>query len=192
MKINLRKAAVIQKDIKRYIDETAELEYVIEFDEFSAEIPKLFIAKNQKLIEAKVLIGQLWHIYFGIRDKVANLNNQAGIDHILAQIELQKKLLELESGFAKLKPAMGVEEINKRLDKIRTSTHTDNYRYSAPDTKVKTTCLSAGNIEDAGNQMSLIRQKIRNLNDDLLALNINTLLELTDAEYAVLHRIGVI
>ena len=60
------------------------------------------------------LIADLYRVYYTLRDNAAQLNQDVGINKLLNEIELTKKLLDIELRLKSLSPAMELEEINRQ------------------------------------------------------------------------------
>ena len=188
MKINLRKSAAIQQEILQVIKSLAELKSVIEFNEFELNIEDKFNQKRAEYLTNQQLMADLYTVYYTLRNQTSSLNQETGINKILADIELNKKLVETATRIKNMSAAMDLEMINRRLEKIRSSEKKDLYFEKTVDTN----CVNAEDIKNAENSISKYKQNIRQLSDDLLELNVQTKLTIDPQQYQILVTAGIV
>lgn len=187
MKINLKKSAVIQQEILSAIKILRELKFGIEFNEFHQDIESQLNEKRNECIANQKLITDLYSLYYSLRTATAHLNHDVGINKLLGDIELAKKLLEVEQSFNKMTPAMNLVEINSRLDKIRNANEKSYYYEKTVDTN----CITLEDKKLTEQNVSKLRQKIRELGDRLLELNTQTKLSIEPQQYEILVNAGI-
>ncbi len=187
MKFNLRKAAAIQQEILQTIKTLSDFENKIEFTEFDQNIEDTFNTKHNDYLVNLQLIDNLYRVYYAIRNEVAMLNQQTGISKLLNEIELAKKLMVTYTKAKENEPVMDINTINLRLDKIRKAEQKDYYYNRSVDT----TCVLSSDIKAAEQQITKLKQGIRDLSDNLLELNVQTKMTLDAQQYQILVQAGI-
>ena len=187
--ISLRKAAAIQQEILVVIKTLNSAKKTITFNEFDNNIEQMFTAEYEKFIKQQKLANELLKAYYSLRIAVAALNQQVGINELLANIELTKKLIAQESILLnESTTAMSMEVINLRLNKIRNSDTQSVYS----DKEVTTSLITATDRNRSYDNTNQYKQQLRQLSDKLLELNVMTKVKLTPEQINILLQAGII
>ncbi|RTL01642.1 MAG: hypothetical protein EKK57_04265 [Proteobacteria bacterium] len=187
--ISLRKAAAIQQEILVVIKTLNSAKKTITFNEFDKNIEQMFTAEYDQFIKQQKLANDLLKAYYSLRIAVASLNQQVGINELLANIELTKKLIAQESILLnESTTAMSVEVINLRLNKIRNSDTQSIYS----DKEVTTSLITATDRNRSYETTNQYKQQLRQLSDKLLELNVMTKVKLTTEQINTLLQAGII
>lgn len=192
MQINLRKANAIQAEIRRAIgqvnakDSIAVSEFVSDVE---ATISKAALEFRQSLDRKEALNKAL----FQIRAAVGRANAQSGINDTLAEIQLVDARIAIKNVIASATLKKDISEINARIVKLKqaqTSERMSLYgdRYNNVDTGV----VSENDVLVAKTELKALKRERQGLNDKLLQLNVNTLIDLTDATKVTLQEEGLI
>ncbi len=192
MQINLRKANAIQSEIRRAIgqvnakDSIAVSEFVSDVE---ATISKAALEFRQSLDRKEALNKAL----FQIRAAVGRANAQSGINDTLAEIQLVDARIAIKNVIASATLKKDISEINARIVKLKqaqTSERMSLYgdRYNNVDTGV----VSENDVLVAKTELKALKRERQGLNDKLLQLNVNTLIDLTDATKLTLQEEGLI
>ncbi len=192
MQINLRKANAIQSEIRRAIgqvnakDSIAVSEFVSDVE---ATISKAALEFRQSLDRKEALNKAL----FQIRAAVGRANAQSGINDTLAEIQLIDARIAIKNVIASATLKKDISEINARIVKLKqaqTSERMSLYgdRYNNVDTGV----VSEADVSVAKAELKALKRERQGLNDKLLQLNVNTLIDLTDATKVTLQEEGLI
>lgn len=187
MKINLRKSAAIQQEILQVIKSLSGLDSEISFTEFDTNTTDKFNTARNAYLANQQLIADLYTVYYALRTQTAGLNHESGITKLLADIELNKKLVDNAMRIKNLSAAMDLDTINRRLEKIRVAEQKDLYY----EKKVETECVSAEDIKNAEASINRYKQNIRELSDQLLELNVQTKLTIDPQHYQTLVTAGI-
>jgi len=188
MNISLRKANAVQGAIQEVlnsisIDTSIELN---EFQDVSAELQQandtLFAndARRQKLLLA----------FYNIRGLVGTANASCGINTSLAKGAFIDKRIAQLSEIANAKPVTDLAVVNGKLSKLRDSKDTDRgfgYRDS-----VYTSVVAKNQIEQAQAEIKNLKKQKRELNDEVLELNVKTEIPLSDDVVEVLQAEGLV
>lgn len=193
MEINLRKANAIQAEIRRAIN-ASDAKDTISVTEFTQNVSDEF---NKAVNDFRMEITRkvaLTTALFNIRKSVGEANATAGINSILAEVQGIDAEMAIYSGVATKQTAKTLDEINARIEKIKNapadSTRASIYgdRYS----NVETSVVVAEQIADAKAKVKDLKRQRQNLQDKLLALNVNTLITVTEVDANVLKLEGIL
>lgn len=192
MQINLRKANAIQAEIRRAISQvnTKDIVTVTEFtSDVEGVISKAALEFHQALEKKEALNKAL----FQIRAAVGRANVESGISDTLADIQLLDARIAVKNAFATATLKKDISEINARIVKLKqvqTSERMALYgdRYNNVDTGV----VSEVDVATAKAELKALKRERQALNDKLLQLNVNTLIQLTDATKLTLQEEGLI
>lgn len=192
MQINLRKANAIQSEIRRAISQVNAKDNVT-VTEFTSDvegvISKAALEFRQSLEKKEALNKAL----FQIRAAVGRANVESGISDTLADIQLLDARIAVKNAFASATLKKDISEINARIVKLKqvqTSERMSLYgdRYNNVDTGV----VSEVDVAAAKAELKALKRERQALNDKLLQLNVNTLIQLTDATKLTLQEEGLI
>lgn len=193
MEINLRKANAIQAEIRRAVN-LSDAKDTISVTEFTQDIAGEF---NKGVEDFRTEVTRrvaLTTALFNIRKSVGEANATAGINSILAEVQGIDATMAIYSGVATKQPAKTLDEIHARVEKIKNapadSTRASIYgdRYS----NVETSVVVAEQIAEAKDKVRSLKRQRQNLQDKLLALNVNTLITISDVDANVLKLEGIL
>lgn len=192
MQINLRKANAIQAEIRRAISQvnTKDIVTVTEFtSDVEGVIGKAALEFRQALEKKEALNKAL----FQIRAAVGRANVESGISDTLADIQLLDARIAVKNAFATATLKKDISEINARIVKLKQTQSSDRLalygdRYNNVDTGV----VSEVDVAAAKAELKALKRERQALNDKLLQLNVNTLIQLTDATKLTLQEEGLI
>lgn len=187
--ISLRKAAAIQQEMLVVIKTLNGVKKTITFNEFDNNIEQVFTAEYDQFLKQQQLANDLLKAYYSLRIAVAALNQQVGINELLANIELTKKLIAQETMLLnESTTAMTVEVINLRLNKIRNSDTQSIYS----DKEVTASLITTTDRNRSYENTNRYKQQLRQLSDKLLELNVMTKVKLTPEQINILLQAGII
>lgn len=193
MEINLRKANAVQAEIRRALsavhvnDKVTVNEYTVDT---AAEVAKVTAEFEAAVVRKAGLTNAL----FNIRKAVASANATAGVSTILTDVERIDALITLEQSVAGQKVGMSLVEINARLDKFRNAPTQDarSAIYGDRYNNVETSVVTEQAVSSAKQEVKNLRRQRQNLQDKLLALNINTNITLSAEDEAILREEGIV
>ena len=193
MEINLRKANAIQAEIRRAIN-ASDAKDTLSVTEFTQNVSGEFIKAVESFRMEITRKVALTTALFNIRKSVGEANATAGINSILAEVQGIDAEMAIYSGVAIKQPAKTLDEINARIEKIKNapadSTRASIYgdRYS----NVETSVVVAEQIAEAKDKVRSLKRQRQNLQDKLLALNVNTLITIAGVDENVLKLEGIL
>jgi len=187
MKINLRKAAVLQNsinDVIKQIDIKTEIA-LTEFHAPEAEIARARMALDQALERRDRLMETLYNI----RLDVSDANHAAGINSNLTAVASLEKQIQFYSGLAGKGVRENADVLAGKLRKIAESKSERLYGYN--DT-VTTSVYSENDLANLKRDVAKLKKSKQQLQDSILELNVRTEIELSDASVEVLQAEGLI
>jgi leucyl aminopeptidase len=190
MEVNLRKANAIQHEIKNAI-RALEAPTRVDITEF--ENGEDAIAKTkEKALEARRSWDDLTKTLYDIRRKVGVANTTSGIDTALSEVaEIDDRVAMLRHLVAPSAQRMEPEVLAGRLNKLKDSPR-ETHHYAMPDEKVTTGIYTADEIEAFNAEIANLRRRKRALQDDLLAMNVQNTIGLTDESITCLQGAGIV
>lgn len=190
VKINLRKAAsavqVLNTEIANLRNEVARASntQISIFDEIETKISTEQLGFDDKILR----MVDLTNILYDIRSKVAQANATNGVNEILARIAYDDSLLGSLSLVAKAVPA-DLAILKKRADATRSKMDTDTYGVNE---NLAVSLVSKDAVERATSKIVSLKRDKREAQDKLLAINVNSEIELTEFAETVLKELAVI
>jgi hypothetical protein len=190
MNISLRKASAIQNSINDAI-KGIEFDSQVKLNEFQNHEVEIKQASEQfcsNLIRRDSLMVALYEI----RKLVGEANSKAGIDTRLAEVAFLEKQIQFYNGLASNKVRESDKVIAGRLDKIRND-KSENRRsiYGYNDT-VDTSIFTREDLEGFRRTVSKSKKSKQALQDQILELNVQTQIALSDESIKTLQAEGLI
>ena len=189
--INLRKANALQSEIRKAIsssgvsDTVSITEYTTDIaggvekamDDFAIDVTRK-VALNTAL--------------FNIRKSVAQANANMGISDILADVELIDATMAVYSNIATKQVAKTLDEINARIEKMKTTPTNESRIYGDRYNTVETSVVEQSTIDGAKFIVKQLKREKQTLQDKLLTLNVNTVIDISDVDVMVLKTEGIL
>lgn len=192
--INLRKASAIQREIiimiselklgDRALENSVVLNTYEEPGELVTKQRNIFIAEMQKVVN-------LTNILYNIRERVGTANSTSGISGKLADVERYKSLVSLFKVRTE-QSVLSVSAIEGKLQQIRNnSANNAGSTFYQRETEFTTPVLTEEYVTAYQNEVKKFKKHIRELNEEILSLNISTTISLTDEEVGILEDSGL-
>ena len=189
--INLRKANALQSEIRKAIsssgvsDTVSITEYTTDIaggvekamDDFAIDVTRK-VALNTAL--------------FNIRKSVAQANANMGISDILADVELIDATMAVYSNIATKQVAKTLDEINARIEKMKTTPTNESRIYGDRYNTVETSVVEQSTIDVAKAKVKELKREKQTLQDKLLTLNVTTVINISDVDVMVLKTEGIL
>ena len=192
--INLRKANALQSEIRKAISSSgvSDTATITEYTKDIAGGLEKAMADYATDVTRKVALNTA---LFNIRKSVAQANANNGISDILADVELIDAKITVYSAVATKAVAKSLDEINARVEKLK-ATPTDASRASAiygdRYSTVETSVVEQIMIEGAKQNVKQLKREKQTLQDKLLALNVNTIINIDTVDEMVLKVEGIL
>ena len=188
-KINLRKASAIQKEIGNFLQEN-QIETTVEVPLLVQEA-NIAIAKSQDTMHKRVTLHlKLNDILFNIRASVSIANNTSGISSLLARTNLIKSQLSLLNKVKKAEPTVVLKVLDSMIVQKTNSTK-DSY-YSGNSSTLTVGLLTEEFAVEVNKDIIALKRERNKVNESVLALNVKTEIEISDANYQELEVLGIV
>lgn len=189
MKVSLRKSNAIQLSIQEAI-RTIKIVPTIELNEFQDVMMEMQRA-NTELFANDDRRQKLLLALYNIRGLVGTANSSSGIDLKLAQAAfIDKRITQLDQLLAASK-MVELPVLQGKLEKIKTRSD-DSGRSMYRDDTVTTGVIAPAQMEQIQTEVKSLKKQKQKLNDEVLALNINTEIPLSDEVVGTLTKEGLI
>jgi hypothetical protein len=189
--INLRKANALQSEIRKAISSSAVSD-TVSVTEYTTDIAggvEKAMADFATDVTRKVALNTA---LFNIRKSVAQANASVGISDILADVELIDAKMAVYSNVATKTVAKTLNEINARIEKMKTTPTNENRIYGDRYNTVETSVVEQSTIDAAKAKVKELKREKQTLQDKLLALNVNTTIIISDVDEMVLKLEGIL
>jgi len=189
--INLRKANALQSEIRKAISSSAVSD-TVSVTEYTTDIAggvEKAMADFATDVTRKVALNTA---LFNIRKSVAQANASVGISDILADVELIDAKMAVYSNVATKTVAKTLNEINARIEKMKTTPTNENRIYGDRYNTVETSVVEQSTIDGAKFIVKQLKREKQTLQDKLLALNVNTTIIISDVDEMVLKLEGIL
>jgi hypothetical protein len=192
--INLRKANALQSEIRKAISSSgvSDTATITEYTKDIAGGLEKAMADYATDVMRKLALNTA---LFNIRKSVAQANASNGISDILADVELIDAKITVYSAVATKAVAKTLDEINARVEKLK-ATPTDASRASAiygdRYSTVETSVVEQSTIDGAKLNVKQLKREKQTLQDKLLALNVNTVINIDTIDEMVLKVEGIL
>jgi hypothetical protein len=191
--MNLRKANAVQAEIRKMLNSITLITNAT-INEYVDSIEVTIGSQFQELHKSMARKSALTHALFEIRKQVGIKNVSSNINSILADIEAITAEIQMHTTIANLKPRMELKEIQARLDKIKSMPNDSRTLIYNSDrfATVETSVLEQPFIDGAKENVKFLKRKLQSLQEDLLRINVNTLIELSEEVETTLKSEGIL
>jgi hypothetical protein len=192
--INLRKANALQSEIRKAISSSgvSDTATITEYTKDIAGGLEKAMADYATDVMRKLALNTA---LFNIRKSVSQANASNGISDILADVELIDAKITVYSAVATKAVAKSLDEITSRVEKLK-ATPTDASRassiYGDRYSTVETSVVEQSTIDGAKLNVKQLKREKQTLQDKLLALNVNTVINIDTVDEMVLKVEGIL
>ena len=190
MEITLRKSSALQNAINDAM-KSIKINFTLELNEFqnvAAELQKA----NDTLMANDARRQKLLLALYNIRGLVGAANASSGIDLKLATAAfVDKRIAQLED-FARQEEMTDLAIVDGKLNKIRNRKDENVRSIYGREDSVTTSVLSQEQINQAKAEIQALKKQKQKINDELLELNVQTKIPLSDDVVSVLQAEGLI
>ncbi len=191
MNISLRKASAFQASINEAL-KGINFETQVKINEFQDAEQEIARASS----EVKANIARrtaLQTALYEIRKSVSGANTQVSIDNRLADVAHLEKEIQFYNGLVGNKPRESEKVIAGRLDKIRNDKSDSSRRsiYGYNDT-VDTSVFTKEDLDGFRREVARAKKAKQKLQDEILELNVQTVIQLSEKTVATLQAEGLL
>jgi hypothetical protein len=189
--INLRKANAIQSEIRKAISSSGAKDTLSVTEYTTSVVDALEKAMEQYVTDVTRKVA-LNTALFNIRKSVAQANANNGISDILADVELIDAKMAVYSNIATKEVAKSVNEIVARIEKMKVTPTNESRIYGDRYNNVETSVVEQNTIDHAKQMVKQLKREKQTLQDKLLALNVNTVINIELVDEMVLKVEGIL
>lgn len=191
MQINLRKANALQAEIRKAIS-AVQVKSDVTISEFTQGIESVIDKSASEFAAAVQRKVALNSALFAIRSAVGKANADSGINKVLAQVQEIEALIAIKNSVASAQVRKDIVEITARIEKMKSNTSDRAGLYGDRYNNVETSVVSQADIDQAKVEVKTFKRLRQDLNDQLLQLNVNTFITLSEDTKATLKEEGLI
>jgi hypothetical protein len=190
MNISLRKANALQNSIN---DTVKGLQFetsvkINEFQEAEQEIKKAASSLCENLTRRDALVEALYEI----RKSVSGANTDVSIDTRLADVAHLEKQIQFYNGLASKTVRESEKVVAGRLDKIRNDKSESRRSIYGYNDTVDTSVLTREDLDGFRRKVATAKKQKQKLQDEILELNVQTTIKLSDKTEAILQAEGLL
>ena len=189
--INLRKANALQSEIRKAISSSGVKDTLSVTEYTTSIVDALEKAKEQYATDVTRKVA-LNTALFNIRKSVAQANANNGISDILTDIELIDATMAVYSNIATKEVAKSFDEIRARVEKMKVTPTNESRIYGDRYNTVETSVVEQNSIDHAKQMVKQLKREKQTLQDKLLALNVNTVINIELVDEMVLKMEGIL
>lgn len=185
MKINLRKASVIDAHIREELSRLNNRPHKVKVNLYDPDIASQVDMYGQEFATESELYERLLEARQELRAKVAQRNVEVGVHALLAEdacLELKERRLK---GFQGLTSRLSEEGIHRLAERTLSGEHYSGEEMASLD------FLTAGELQGLKDKLSEVARRRRRLKDEMIALNVQSELTLSDRTMKVLSEVGL-
>ena len=187
MKLTLRKANAIQAAINEAI-KGLDLDTNVTLNEFE-EVKDQIQTVRDRFFASLNTRNDLVTALYEIRAKVAQANASAGINDMLANVAYAEKVISFNNMLASKGAQTSLRVLNGQVKK-NAEAKDEGYGYSRRD--VATSIFTDYEVEGFKRTAAEYKRTKQRLQDELLELNVQTTIDLTEANIAALKAADII
>ena len=190
-KVNLRKASAIQKEIGNYLQEN-QIQTSVSVPLLTTEAEAIIIKARNEQFDRYNTTMKLNEVLYAIRDAVSKANADSGISSLLSQeAEIKSSMRTLDKiKNANVAPSNAVLE--SMIQQATGSSSSDEYYGSRRRSNLDVDVLTEETIASAKKIIIDLKRKRSKINEQVLALNVKTEIEINDDSYSLLKELGIV
>jgi hypothetical protein len=177
MKLTLRKANAVQNEINVVL-RNLTFDTTVRVNEFEGPETKLEEQRTEFNINTRQRT-ELMDALYEIRVAVSAANAANEVNDKLAVVARLEKDITFYTDLAKSEPVKDAEVIKGKLRQIETASSESRYGYGSRDS-VDTGILTKGQIKSFKKKTADLRKAKRNLQDELLEVNVKVTIDISD------------
>jgi hypothetical protein len=190
MNISLRKASAFQASINEAL-KGINFETQVKINEFQDAEQEIARASS----EVKANIARrtaLQTALYEIRKSVSGANTQVSIDNRLADVAHLEKEIQFYNGLVGNKPRESEKVIAGRLDKIRNDKSESRRSLYGYNDTVDTSVFTKEDLDGFRREVARAKKAKQKLQDEILELNVQTVIQLSEKTVATLQAEGLL
>ena len=191
MKINLRKASVVQQTITDEIKRLGTEETTVKVSLFETDVKARLDEQMAKVIANHAHVGRLLNANKFLRAVVAKKNAEVGIaDYLAEEAMLASAETRLKSfSDAVIRPSL--EALQAEIESRKANSNNERMCIYGRDYSVDVNVVPGESIATAKNELEGIRKRRRKIKDEMVSINVRTEIEVPEQVALVLSELGL-
>jgi cell division protein FtsB len=191
MKINLRKASVVQQTILDEIKRLGTEETTIKVSLFEPNVFALLEEQMTKVKANHAQAGRLLNANKFLRAVVAKKNAEVGIADYLAEEAMLASAESRLKGFSESTVRPNLDALAAEIESRKANSNNERMSIYGRDYSVDVAVVPAEAIETAKKELESIRKRRRKIKDEMVSLNVRTEIEVPEQVALVLTELGL-
>jgi hypothetical protein len=191
MKINLRKASVVQQtiidEIKRLGTESTTLKVSL----FETDIQARLDEQMEKVRANHAHAGRLMHANQFLRAIVARKNAEVGITDYLAEEAMLASAEARVKSFSESEVRPNLDSLRSEIESRKANSNNERVSLYGRDYSVDVNVVVAEAIAEAKKELETIRRRRRKIKDEMVTINVRTEFEVAEQVALVLTELGL-
>jgi hypothetical protein len=190
MKINLRKASVVQQTITDEIKRLGNEKTSISVSLFANNVAHLLDAQLQKVIANNQRVGRLLDANRYLRAIVAKKNAEVGITDYLAEDAFLASAEHRVRQIAELEVRPELSALEKEIQARSANTSNERSIYGR-DYNIEVHVALPETVAEAKTELARIQKRRRKIKDEMVSINVRTEFEVAEQVALVLTDLGL-
>lgn len=191
MKINLRKASVVQQTIQDEIKRLGTESVTLKVSLFETEVQARLDEKMEKVRENHAHAGRLMHANRFLRAIVARKNAEVGITDYLAEEAMLASAEARVKGFSEAEVRPNLDSLKAEVESRKANSNNERMSIYGRDYSIDVNVVPAGAIAEAKKELESIRKRRRKIKDEMVSINVRTEFEVPEQVALVLTELGL-
>lgn len=190
MKINLRKASVVQQTILDEIKRTGTEKTTLSISLYADDVATKLNEQLAKIVTANQKVGRYLEANRVIRAAVARKNAEMGITDYLAEEAFLASAEHRVKAIAELEVRPNIAELAKEIEARKELKDAERSIYGRTY-EVSVNVATDALVNDAKIELARIQKRRRKIKDEMVAINVRTEIEVPEQVALVLTELGL-
>jgi len=191
MKINLRKASVIQQTITDEIKRLGTADTTLKVSLFEADIQARLDEQLVKVRENHAHVGRLLNANKFLRAVVAKKNAEVGIADYLAEEAMLASAETRLKAYSESQVRPNLDALVAEIESRKANSNNERMSIYGRDYSVDVNVVPAESVTEAKTELETIRRRRRKIKDEMVTINVRTEFEVPEQVALVLTELGL-
>jgi hypothetical protein len=191
MKINLRKASVVQQTIQDEIKRLGTESNTLKVSLFETDIEARLDEQLARVRENHGKAGRLLNANKFLRAVVARKNAEVGITDYLAEEAMLASAEARLKAFSEAEVRPNLEALKAEIESRKANGNNERVSIYGRDYSVDVNVVPADAVETAKKELEGIRKRRRKIKDEMVSINVRTEFEVPEQVALVLTELGL-
>lgn len=193
MKINLRKASVVQDQIQAELKQLGAEKTEVTVNIFDTDVESKLDAQLFKVRESNQRVGRFLEANSYLRAAVAQKNAEVGITGYLAEDAMLAAAEARTRAVTELEVRPNLDSLNQEMQSRRASANsTDRVSlYGGRGYEMNVNIATQEYVDEARRSLETIRRRRRKIKDEMVTINVRTEIEVPEKVALVLTELGL-